>query len=109
MFEKRVITAVNHYIKTAHSLSNVRNIKIALMRSEMGPKSLERETPEKFGVFRIFNENCVKFCIVNRYDPQRDKKSGIEKNQALESFSRRRSRGLLPPSVRMGFLLLQRK
>ena len=49
------------------------------------------------------------FCIVNRYDPQKVKKSGIEKNQAIESFSRRRSRGLLPPSVRMGFLLLQRK
>lgn len=48
-------------------------------------------------------------CTVNRYDPQKIKKSGIEKNQAIESFSRRKSRGLLPPSVRMGFLLLQRK
>ncbi len=52
---------------------------------------------------------CSSFCVVNRYDPQKVKKRGIEKNQALESISRRRSRGLLPPSVRMGFLLLQCK
>ncbi len=64
MFEKRVITAVNHYIKTAHSLSNVRNIKTALMRSEMIPKSLEREMPEKFDVFVILRENCVKFSLL---------------------------------------------
>ena len=49
------------------------------------------------------------FCVVNRYDPQKVKKSEIEKNQALERVSRRRSRGLLLPSVRMGFLLLQCK
>ena len=49
------------------------------------------------------------FCVINRYDPQKVKKRGIEKNQALESISRRRSRRLLPPNVRMGFLLLQRK
>ena len=61
-------------------------------------------------IVKVVRENTdVPFCIVNRYDPQRDKKSGIEKNQAIESFSRRRSRGLLPPIVRMGFLLLQRK
>ena len=49
------------------------------------------------------------FCVVNRYDPQKVKKRGIEKNQALERISRRRSRELLPPNVRMGFLLLQRQ
>ena len=27
------------------------------------------------------------FCVVNRYDPQKVKKRGIEKNQALESIS----------------------
>ena len=62
--KKSVAAAVNHYIKTAHSLSNVRNIKTAPMRSEMTPKSLERETPEKFGVFRILRENCGKFSLL---------------------------------------------
>lgn len=49
------------------------------------------------------------FCVINKYDPQKVKKREIEKNQALERILRRRSRGLLPPNVRMGFLLLQCK
>ena len=57
----------------------------------------------------VVKKSRHEICIVNRYDPQKVKKRGIEKNQALERISRRRSRGLLPPSVRMGFLLLQCK
>lgn len=57
-------TFFGDFLISVHSLSNVRNIKTAPVRSEMSPKSLERETPEKFGVFRIFNEKCVKFSLL---------------------------------------------
>lgn len=57
-------TFFGDFLISAHSLSNVRNIKTAPMRSEMALKSLERETPEKFGVFRILWENCVKFSLL---------------------------------------------
>ena len=57
-------TFFGDFLISVHSLSNVRNIKTAPVRSEMTPKSLERETPEKFGVFRILRENCVKFSLL---------------------------------------------
>lgn len=57
-------TFLGDFLISVHSLSNVRNIKTTPMRSEMTPKILERETPEKFGVFRIFRENCVKFSLL---------------------------------------------
>ena len=67
----RKITEINplrtffgDFLISVHSLSNVRNIKTAPMRSEMTPKSLEREIPEKFGIFSILWENCVKFSLL---------------------------------------------
>ena len=53
-------TFLGDFLISVHSLSNVRNIKTASMRSEMTPKSLERDTEE----IRCFSHFVGKLCKV---------------------------------------------